>query len=408
MKNIDSFKREIHSLLDESEYQIAKEKVEKKLANLDKDDKKNLPLLAEIAGFMIDIGSEALDKDSAENGIKILKDYEGQLQTIISVQSYNYCLANGIHALYKIETRGLGLPTLEMIKPHLVESKNYYYKAFKEINLSEIDNIDLQILTNLGNNLSQSGRITEAVRLYNSVLKFNSNFPQALIGLAEDLDYWLRISFCPRTISLYQKIYSLYKQGLNKKAMPLNKLEYYELQLKMYKTILDEHDFNFSSTDDELKQNYEEYKKHSSFRKFCIDNFLTLNEHSIYCSCTEAKVDDVSIVHEKINVYGDKVGKMELLLNRLKSEFSLARKLYYEGVNGDNNYTDTYYSELMDGELIGEDVEKIRTAFRLCFGVFDKIAHGICYFFDLPKKKMSSSILIVFGNLTNVLSVGKY
>jgi LA2681-like HEPN len=56
------------------------------------------------------------------------------------------------------------------------------------------------------------------------------------------------------------------------------------------------------------------------------------------------------------------------------------------------------FSELMDKEMIGEEVEKLRMSFRMCFGIFDKIAHGICYFFDLPKKKNEN---IYFENFWN-------
>ena len=153
--------------------------------------------------------------------------------------------------------------------------------------------------------------------------------------------------------------------------------------------MLSENEFDFSSLDKELRLNEEEYTNHTPFRKFCIDNFLSLNEHFfLYCKCSAASNDDLSIVHSGIQVFGDKVGKMELLLNRLKSEFHLARKLHFESFSKTVDKEEIFFSELMENKkMIGEEVEKLRIAFRMCFGIFDKIAHGICYFFELPKKK---------------------
>jgi len=294
-------------------------------------------------------------------------------------------LANGLHALYKIETNNIGFPSLEMIKPNLSEAKNYYYKAFKAINLESIDHIGLQVLTNLGSNLSKGGRSVDAIRLYKTVLKNSPNFPQALIGLAVELNHWKEISFCPAYISLYATIYHLYKNGLSSGTIPQVHKINFEEQLKKCEEKLKSNEFNFSTIEKEFLRNEEEYNNHSLFRKFCVDNFLVLNEHSLFCKCFDVAKDNLSMVHVQISLYGNKVGRMELLLNRMKSEFGLARKLYFEGISRNALDEDILYSDLMDGEVIGEQVEKIKTSLRLCFGILDKIAHGICYFFELPK-----------------------
>ncbi|UZT98927.1 LA2681 family HEPN domain-containing protein [Chryseobacterium fluminis] len=52
----------------------------------------------------------------------------------------------------------------------------------------------------------------------------------------------------------------------------------------------------------------------------------------------------------------------------------------------------------MDGILNGTKYEKLRTSFRLCFGILDKIAEGICYIFNLNISKNES---IYFENFWN-------
>ncbi len=392
MDKLSNLKTKIHSLLNQGKHVETKEYLLRELQSLDSDSEIYNITLAELAGFFIDLGTESYDKESADIGINIIKENRDNLTKIVSEQSLNYCLANGIHALYKIENRGRGLPSLEMIKPNLIEAKNYYFKAYKEVDLATLDGFDKQILTNLGNNLSQSGRIVEAVRLYTSVLKVNPNFSNALIGFGEDLDYWIRISFCPQSISLLSEVYISFKKGLQKGTLPPSQKKYFEGQLSLYEEKLKELGFDFSTLEEELEITKREYHEHSPFRKFCIDNYLALNEHSLFCKCSESSKDDLSMLYEGLNLFGDNLGKLELLLNRIKSEFHLARKLYFEGITSHQDNEEVVFSEMMDGEVIGEEVEKLRTAFRLCFGILDKIAHGICYFFELPKKPKNDLI----------------
>lgn len=383
---MENFKKEMCVLLDEGKYDDAKLRINEVLSTSNKEDQNFEYLLAEVAGFLIDIGSESLDREAAEAGICILYEQETNFKKNLSEQSFNYCLGNGLHALYKIESNKVGLPTLELIKPHLSEAKNYYFKAFKEINLERIDHIDLEILTNLATNLKQSGRIGEALRLYKSVLQNNSKFPQALIGFAEGLDYWMRISFGPQTLALYSLIYKSYTQGLLVGILPPKQKIYCETKKVFYEKILKKKHFDFDTIETELLISKKEYEQHSDYIKFCIDNFLMLNEHSLFCNCSEASSDNLSVVQQGLSLYGEKVGKMELLLNRLKSEFNLAKKLYYKGLFEKNNEEEVRFSDLMDAEAIGEAIEGIRTSLRLCFGLLDKIANGLCYFYDLPKK----------------------
>jgi hypothetical protein len=398
MKDITEFQSNIHRILDQGNYCQAKQLLIIELQNAKQEDNNYLMLLAEIAGFLIDIGAESIDEEATKMGIDILKRNEGDFKQVLTEQSYNYCLGNGAAAMYKIEKLNIRLPSLDQIKPNLIEAKNYYFKAYKDINVDELTTIDLQILTNLGNNLTQAGRIIEAIRLYKSVLKLDTKFPQALIGYADDLDYWIKISACPESISLYTEIYTSYETGLESATLPPAYKIRIENSILFYKNLLEELDFDISTIKKELQITESEYEKHTDFRKFCIDNLLTLNEHALFCKCKDSNKDDLSVVHSKITLYGDKVGEMELLLNRLKSEFNLAKKLFYEGTSYKTEDSEVLYSDLFDDELIGDNVEKIRTSFKLCFGIFDKIAHGICYFLDLPKGKRDKIYFDRFWN----------
>jgi hypothetical protein len=88
------------------------------------------------------------------------------------------------------------------------------------------------------------------------------------------------------------------------------------------------------------------------------------------------------------SIGGDFVPKMEHVLNRLKSEYALARLLYYQSASQDIDTWQSYdeevtFTELYEGEAIGTHSEMLRTSFRLCFGVLDKIGRAVCDLFEL-------------------------
>jgi hypothetical protein len=136
----------------------------------------------------------------------------------------------------------------------------------------------------------------------------------------------------------------------------------------------------------ERKISEREFKKHSKYRRFCLENFLSLNEHAIYCGCVAATFDDLQIGVKHARFKGKIVPKLELLLNRLKSEFDLARRLLYQSQSESDLNQTVLYSELLDGEVINLRTEMLRSSFRICYGILDKIAFGICKFYQLSQK----------------------
>jgi hypothetical protein len=105
-------------------------------------------------------------------------------------------------------------------------------------------------------------------------------------------------------------------------------------------------------------------------------------------------------------VVGNFVVPMERVLNRLKSEFSFARTLYYEYMTQPTSEAvqhELCFSELFDGEVLGLDIEKTRAGFRSCFGILDKIAAAICELFNMNPKDEH----IYFENMWRLDSDGR-
>lgn len=390
IKQANKLSQKINELLDREQYDKAKEKLDDELKKYQTSGVSNPFLLAEIAGFFIDVGSENWDFEAAKKGVEILEENSELFKTRMTAESYYYCLGNGKEALHRIEHYKKGLPTLEIIKPDLVEAKNNLLRAFKEGAAKGESPLSIKVLTNLAGNLAQTGRVVDSIRLYQTVLRRTPQFPQALIGLAENLDYWATISGCAHTKAFYSLIYLNYESGLRNGNIPPIIKEGILEKHAAYKEKILELGISMKNLPEEFSEIDKEYETHSAYRKFCLDRYLTLNEHAIYCTCKEASQDNLSIGHDRIAVTGNKVPKMELLLNRLKAEFGLARKLFFESLTRKTE-DEIVYNELGDNEVINESSEKLRTSFKLCFGIFDKIAHGICFFYELvdnPKENI--------------------
>lgn len=371
------------SLLNEGKYSELKT-----FLNSELDKSNEIVLIMEIAGFLIDLGVESKDKESAQIGLNLIIKHRDSLKRNFTEESIEYNIGNGYGALYMLsaEKGHDWFITPELAKGNLFDAKQSYFRAFKLINLKNLDEFSIQVLTNLGNNLNHSGRIVEALQLFDVVLKHNPDFPQALISKADTLSFMISRSRCSLSVSLFAEIYYIFQKGLSQSGiMPPDIEEAVKINLQHCKNKLKSLNFDFNSIEREFELNQKEYAAHPKELKFYLDNFLSLSEHSLYCKCSGAARDDLMIGFPGLPVVDRKLVLLEHLLNRIKSEFSFARKQLFEyknSVSGDNIH---YESFGVHSVLYGTQIEKLRISFRLCFSIFDKIAQGILHLFDLQK-----------------------
>ena len=253
------------------------------------------------------------------------------------------------------------------------------------------------VQTNLGNNLNHSGRIVEALQLFDMVLNHNQEFPQAVVSKADGLVYMIRVTNCPLTISLFAEIYRLYNKASEQNIVLEEIKKNIEIGKNKSAEFLISNDINLDTIESEFALNNQEYLNHPENVKFFLDNFLSLSEHGLYCKCNGAKIDDLAIGFPGFVTTDKKIIQLELLHNRLKSEFSLARQLYFDFLT--NKQTDNiHYENVLKGIISGINHEQLRTSFRQCFGILDKIAEGICYLLDLEIKEGENIYFESFWN----------
>jgi tetratricopeptide (TPR) repeat protein len=384
MQQANEFRNIISKLLNDRKYDVALQELNSQSDDFINNKKDDLYLLAEIASSYIDLGSESYNLDAVNKGISIFKDNYDLLKLKITSDSIDYCLGNGFHAIYKISIKGDDnfFPTPVNVSGPLFEAKQSYLKAFKKIDFENLNDYSIQVLTNLGNNLNHSGRIVEALQLFDTVLEHNPEFPQALGSKADGLLYMIRATNCALTISLFAKIYWLFKKAKENANMSEEIEKSVEYGINKSAEFLMANGFDFTSLEKDHALDYNEYLNHPDNIKFFLDNFLSLSEHGLYCKCNGAKIDDLRIGFPGYKSRDIKLAELELLNNRLKSEFSFARQLYFDFLT--SNLTDNvHYEDVLFGISNGIQIEQLRTSFRLCFGILDKIAEGLCYLLDI-------------------------
>lgn len=337
-----------------------------------------------LSGYFADIGhltENYPDFDSREKAstisLDLLNKNKDTFLQLFEEHTYYYFLANAkSNFISEKDPLRQNFKTIE----ELIEHKSILWQAIKSCKGNE----PLQYKTNLANSLKQQCRIVEALKFYDNVNGTGHDIPQALVNRSSSLELLHRISN-NFSIQLLAEIRGGYLKASKSYTIPsdfrdfyLTKASYYDEKIK---EICETENISLDQ-EDHLTQS--EYDSLSDYRKFCLDNHLSLSEHGLYCKCIGSARDELTIPTVG-GVVGDFVLPMEKLLNRMKSEFSLARKLYFDYLteSEDELYYDSAFSQLDDFEILGIDVEKMRTSFRLCFGILDKIGIGICEMFDL-------------------------
>lgn len=401
MKTPDEINKIIIELLDKQNYSVVQEFITKQWEESERNNHLNKPILIEIAGAFISLGDESKDIELVNKGKNIFQTYHEDIIKISGEVSINYNLGKAYSALYRINSEKVEnfFPTPENISGNQIEAKQHYLRAYKKIRSNKLNKDTIDIVNNLGNNLADSGRYIEALQLFDECLNRFPNFIESLISKADLLDHLLENKIIREPVSLLS-VYSMYHTSA-KLSIPNKEIKTrVEEWIKKFESIMISNNLDPKAIIEEFNNNHITDQNDSIYSKFKKDNFLTLSEHSLFCKCSAGSVEDLLIGFPGLIVRNEKIVLLELLNNRMKSEFELARQLFFEYNTQSSNETTEYmhYENLIPGILNGVLNEKLRTSFRLCFGILDKIAEGICYMLDL---KFTSKDNIYFHDFWN-------
>lgn len=337
---------------------------------------------AYLAGFLIDIGLGLQKEEMVRRGCDWHVASLDKWSLFITRSSLEYNIGNAFSNLHEMARKSYPKPFRPENIPLLLEAKAHYWRAYKTLVGIKPPNL----CVNLGNCLDASARIVEAIGWYDEALHLHPEFEMALVNRGRALNF-LRVLSDTFSINLMMQARDCFEQALASGRLShpvredtLRKLEPIKAWLQKQEEAghavgKEEHPIS----GDEL----------SEYRHFCVQNRLSLCEHALYCNCSAAAEDNLFIPKTTGPIGGDFVPRMEFLLNRVKAEFSLARLAFYQATQSPKEDAwpttpyDVLLTELGEQEAVGTQNELLRTSFRLCFGILDKIGWGICDLFNL-------------------------
>jgi hypothetical protein len=342
---------------------------------------------ATIACRLIDCGSDLKDETLVQEGLHIFETHYENFSTTIDPANLEYNIANAKKSLYDISRianahRSLFNPNAI---PLLTDAKDHYWQAFKSLTNRKLEP---QLFVNLGDTLDQCCRVIEALCWYDLAIGIYPDFGMAHLNRGLALEFLNRISGEFTIIQLNEARKSFQLAEISKDVPYHEKKTAHHLADAMNKR-LTERGWNASKIAEQAEQHKHEYESHDPYWRFCLSHYLALNEHALYCQCSASRRDNLSIPTQTGALGGTFVPRLELLLNRIKSEFCLARALFCQAAFAEQQW-DTHlfegtFTELHDNEATGLRCEFLRASFRLCFGILDRIALGVCELFDLAQ-----------------------
>jgi tetratricopeptide (TPR) repeat protein len=290
----------------------------------------------------------------------------------------NYKLTyNELNSIYDIENL-------------LLDSIKIYRECFK-LNLEKEEQYNIR--NNIANCLIRAGRYIESIELLNENQNQNPERWQSFASYADALFNFGVSGLLPLTVSFFLKIIESDSKSLSLNPYELAKNEIVNNKDFCIKKL---NDFGLTYNEGMIQMNNikekEEFKSLNQLRQFVLINNLALNEHSIYCRCKDARIDNLKIGRldgSEHNASNYNLLKLDGIVNRLLSEFSYCRFLFFLHISGiSNTPDDVEFSNLSnENDLLGYCNEQLRTSYRLAYSVLDKIMNGIVELYKLNKTK---------------------
>jgi hypothetical protein len=346
-----------------------------------------LLLKAELAGCLVSIGTEGKIKEAVAQGLEILETERADLGAVLHPASYEYNLGNARLALFEIEADGPQFVASLESFDQLVLAKNHYWKGYRLLT-EKCEGIRYQLLINLGVALSHANRVVEAVHFCHRALGEAPELGMAHNKLALALIGLNRISggFSQKLLWTIAEEFQICARSLD---APLPVRTFSQRQASYFRSHPTIKSVTVDEINEELKTTALEAERHSRYRRFCLVQGLALCEHALYCPCAGARHDDLMLATASQPLSGDFVPRMELVLNRLKAEFGWARLQYFHSIMYESDWNlhelEITYTELFEGEDTSVRTELLRSSFRQCFGILDKIAAALCDVFELAE-----------------------
>lgn len=335
-----------------------------------------------ISGLLIDASREVGSLRETERAIINLEMMETEALDSENLARYHYRLGAG----YGLRRRLMYPRNNFFWKNYSLEREIFNFRSAlsTEGTNSLDDEFICKTYTNLGNSLSDAGRIIEAIEVWNKAISVDAEFSQAVgqkgAGL---LRYSLYHYDQGHKAILLKKSHNCLKFSLESDSLYPKMENYFGSKMQEIRDL---------TTKDLLEKdlNLEEYElgeteEEEAYRKWCLDNKLFLNSLNDIGSHSIAAQDIIhlaSISSESSSKIVSCVG----FYNQLKQEYISTRYFLYEGIHNSKLHfadKDTNLENTLDYPDYSIHAEKLRISLRMAYSIFDKISSFLQFYFEL-------------------------
>lgn len=242
-----------------------------------------------------------------------------------------------------------------------------------------------EILTNLGNLFSHLGRFSEAQLYWQKVLTIDSSFPMAVGNIGFGLFHYSKVLYDDGHQILFFKFAHKYlKIAVSSNIYEEAKTGFRDI-INLLESILDKEEL--VNIQDLKEFPIGNSKAEKEYRKWCLENHLFLNP------LNDIVIDNIAghdcLLLPTMTLKFDKPPIYQTIFNQIKQEFVSARHMLFEGLTQKElHYSDTDNLQLdtLDYATYSYSTEKIKTAFRLCYSILDKIGYLLNDYLSLDFK----------------------
>jgi hypothetical protein len=245
-----------------------------------------------------------------------------------------------------------------------------------------------QILTNLGNSLSNIGRVIDATEQWRAALAIEPRFWMARGNLGRGLLRYAQFLYDPEQAAvLFLEAHRSLRQGIED-ATKLRHFGYpealasFEAAAAWIERRVDIAAVAATFVPDGLPLGRSQAER--SYRVWCLHNRLFLDPFNDAMTGSAAAVDILMLPSFVAPLLEPPV--LIGFFNQLKQEFVAARWEHYSATRGDRPHfsdREVMLANTLDYPAYGLSVEKLRTSFRIAYSLLDKIAFFVNEYFKL-------------------------
>lgn len=333
-----------------------------------------------ILGFIFEKSREERNLETLSKGLEFSRKMNAETFSNEEKTNYYYNISNGWE--YKFQLR-LSPNDIEFKNDELINSILNIRLALTFCDFPNSEFMRSQLLVNLGNTFSHLGRPSEAISLWENALECNPNFGMALGNLGFGVFHYGKVM----PSNGYIVIFSQYAHKKLKEV--LDSEDIYQEAKESFRNVIESIESVVGIKKINHKFNLENHSLGESspeieYREWSLDNKLFLNYLNDIYSLPIAGHDCMELASITM-----KIGEHPIfhdIFNQIKQEFISARYFVYTGLKADlPHFADrgNTIANTLDFSQYSINIETLKSGFRMCYSILDKIAVFINKYFDL-------------------------